>query len=888
MINDFSAAIKTIQNIITQPEFLTNHNDQSLVEICITRLVSAIRETRTIEAHAADLVALLENCLSYNLRPSAARGPGGGLGLDPPHAKIAGDVMSCIFLNYSKRDVMELALPVAVKFLHKGNKDLSRNMSSYLSLAAIENAGLLARHIQPIIDSVISGNYSLSRVLPTIYAATDEDRSRGGHSTINNHVMTLVSILPNCENTEKLALLSLFGLVAKENSALLEPSVPQLCESLTQQSTALSTLQVLHNMALVKPSILADHLEQVKEAAENFPKTTMSAVQVMCAVAKVRPDKAEETMDFILATICLLESEKHSIVLKEIVALVHRCPELLTARVVNKVSSLEEGASSAARSYIQELKNEFNSRQLSSAASREEMTRSSLTTEVAGGVTVVRVGGGASGSRTELSSSKPHLFQQMTPSKVENRGIGQATSGSRTKLDNKSGVSRVIPTGHRSMTKLNMSAATASVAAPAGAGVNKSMTRINASSQQNMARFSSSGQAMNSAASGVMSVAPYGVQSVHHGSGAGGGASGAVARSVTCISGASLLPGGHGSRSRVISSYGPRVSVSAVGGPGASSPTKSMSSGSMSGVAGGGGVVGIGPNLVPSEPNVAAAASGGREVLTVNVNQINQDLIRQVSTVLSQHGGDINGLLPPSSSTGASYSHIAASAQVAGGAYSSGAGPPGGGVPLMGSGSAAAAAAPLSLPSQASRRVAPYSSGPLPTMSASQPPSLGLPNAQQHNPSRDYGAQSYVQQQHHHHPQPPAEAAPSSSASPRRPFSSSTLPSPRRRAAMEKRLKANPSAKADVNADVEGNEVDNEDDNRGLSGSADDVITRGENKNAGNANVNNTCMWFGEVCSCCCLPPQRPQLACIILATMKKYYFRAQYNLSMSNTRIDL
>merc|ERR1712020_680332 len=112
--------------------------------------------------------------------------------------------MSCIFLNYNKTEVMQLTLPVAVKFLHKGNKDLSRNMSSYLSLAAIENAGLLARHIQPIIDSVISGNYSLSRVLPTIYAATDEDRSRGGHSTINNHVMTLVSILPNCENTEKL------------------------------------------------------------------------------------------------------------------------------------------------------------------------------------------------------------------------------------------------------------------------------------------------------------------------------------------------------------------------------------------------------------------------------------------------------------------------------------------------------------------------------------------------------------------------------------------------------------------------------------------------------------------------------------------------------------
>ena len=52
---------------------------------------------------------------------------------------------------------MRLALPISVKFLHKGNRDLSRNMASYLSLAAIENADLLAQHTQPIIDSVISG-----------------------------------------------------------------------------------------------------------------------------------------------------------------------------------------------------------------------------------------------------------------------------------------------------------------------------------------------------------------------------------------------------------------------------------------------------------------------------------------------------------------------------------------------------------------------------------------------------------------------------------------------------------------------------------------------------------------------------------------------------------
>lgn len=52
---------------------------------------------------------------------------------------------------------MQRALPVAVKFLHKGNKELSRNMASYLSLAAIDYASLLTPHVQPIMDSIISG-----------------------------------------------------------------------------------------------------------------------------------------------------------------------------------------------------------------------------------------------------------------------------------------------------------------------------------------------------------------------------------------------------------------------------------------------------------------------------------------------------------------------------------------------------------------------------------------------------------------------------------------------------------------------------------------------------------------------------------------------------------
>ena len=70
-------------------DYQTNNNDQAVVEICITRITTAIRETESIEKHAKALVGLWDSCLEHNLRPS-------GKDEDTPHAKIASDIMSCI------------------------------------------------------------------------------------------------------------------------------------------------------------------------------------------------------------------------------------------------------------------------------------------------------------------------------------------------------------------------------------------------------------------------------------------------------------------------------------------------------------------------------------------------------------------------------------------------------------------------------------------------------------------------------------------------------------------------------------------------------------------------------------------------------------------------
>lgn len=43
IVGDLSELISTIQRISSSPNFTERHNDQSVVEICLTRIISTIR-----------------------------------------------------------------------------------------------------------------------------------------------------------------------------------------------------------------------------------------------------------------------------------------------------------------------------------------------------------------------------------------------------------------------------------------------------------------------------------------------------------------------------------------------------------------------------------------------------------------------------------------------------------------------------------------------------------------------------------------------------------------------------------------------------------------------------------------------------------------------------
>nr|XP_015216183.1 PREDICTED: ventricular zone-expressed PH domain-containing protein homolog 1 [Lepisosteus oculatus] len=254
-----SEALEEIKAISCSPDYLTNDNDQAVVEICITRITTAIRETHSIEKHGKALVSLWESCLEYNLKPE-------GKDEDTPHAKIASDIMSCVLQNYDRPPVMALAVPVAVKFLQRGSRDLCRNMSSYLSLAAIAKADLLADHTEAITKSVLQGKATFVRF----------------------------------------------------KSRELSSSVPSLISYLNDPSVNDSILNVLVEISLCNPSVVAHYLPNLKAVGNEFPNLLGQIAKLYGAVGRTDEEQARSCLVYLVTTLANMEHAFHHTLLLEI------------------------------------------------------------------------------------------------------------------------------------------------------------------------------------------------------------------------------------------------------------------------------------------------------------------------------------------------------------------------------------------------------------------------------------------------------------------------------------------------------------------------------------------------------------------------------------------
>ncbi|XP_059612970.1 protein melted [Phlebotomus argentipes] len=504
IVNDLTDVLTQIELIISQADYLQNKNDQSVMEICVTRVTSCIRETKTVERHCPALVSLLDSCLKQNLQPQS--------GEDPPHAKISADLISSIFLNYNKKTVMEMALPVAVKFLQKGNKELAKNLASYLSLAAIEYAYLLSPHVQSILDSILAGNYGLCQILPQIYDVAP-------HS-LDQHTSVLISLLNRCDTQEKLALLQLFALIAKNNPSALEDNIPHLCESLQETATVSATLNVLLKLAEETPSRIHDHFDKIKIAAEKNAQTVALASQVLATSGKINRMRAQFALDFVLQHLPHADRTSQTILLREATMLCSTYPILFTDKVLacvrqkNNTSQQSSISTSPSTSSVSPI----SGNQVSGGVTIVKLNMAPIQTPISStgnSVTTTVINSTANGTATVHVPPQPekasHVVTIPTSTSATSQTTSATTNGTnvvspphtgytrRAKLGDSRSTGRLHSTGntHRSMTRLN-------IAGGSVGGLHKSMTRLSSSQQINQQQNNTSNP-NNSHSSGSVS-----------------------------------------------------------------------------------------------------------------------------------------------------------------------------------------------------------------------------------------------------------------------------------------------------------------------------------------------------------------------------------------------
>ena len=108
LLSEFPVTLQIIKRIIDSKSYANNFNEQSIVEIVLTRCTSALRDAKLISDYYDELLNLLEICLKYSLnnnRNSWRLSISSDYEMDnqltsinTPHANIVSDILSCILL----------------------------------------------------------------------------------------------------------------------------------------------------------------------------------------------------------------------------------------------------------------------------------------------------------------------------------------------------------------------------------------------------------------------------------------------------------------------------------------------------------------------------------------------------------------------------------------------------------------------------------------------------------------------------------------------------------------------------------------------------------------------------------------------------------------------
>jgi protein melted len=376
---------------------------------------------------------------------------------------------------------MEQALPVAVRFLNKENKEMSRNLASYLSLAAIEYTNLLVPYIDIILRSLLYGNYSLARVILQLFELSNE-------AAIITKIRNIIDILPKCEMIDKNILLQLIANIIHSNSTsevLIIDKLPQIFDLILNASTAQQALLVLLRLAEKKPSIFHEYIGLFILSAQKNPSTICIVGQILAAIGRRNKEKAHIALEFIMENLPRTDRASQTTLLQEAVKLCSQYPILFN----DKLTAVIRQRNLSQQSLLNNNNAQKSNPQLTS-----------------GNITIVNLNSSTTlpppprSSSTISTSNMPLKSQQISVNSVTSTNNIHPSNGltasqhqqqqpyiRRPKFDSRStGRLSGAISNNRSMTRLNVAQTAVNNSSNLG-GLHKSMTRLSSSQQINQA-----------------------------------------------------------------------------------------------------------------------------------------------------------------------------------------------------------------------------------------------------------------------------------------------------------------------------------------------------------------------------------------------------------------
>ncbi|CAD5211004.1 unnamed protein product [Bursaphelenchus okinawaensis] len=320
IITELHPALSKIKAIVSQDDYCHSVQDQSVVELVLSRITAAIRETNCIETYAPSLIDLFETCL-LNAKTQKRH--------QNAHEKLAGELMSTLFLYHSKQSVMTVTIPSTIEALDSKNVELVRNATSYLSLGAVHNGRILAQYAVRIISKVLKGNHPLVRVLPQIYPENKEP--------FHAHLSQLLELLynVNTDQSEQLSLLQLISMIAGFKPDLIVPHLSEFDDFLLNPNTCSSALVIFVSLiSCGRVGCITGQLVPLRRAVQQHgisQHNLLTIAKILSVVARSNQQMASVATQDVISIMGKLSASNLPTVFKELEEIAKVYPSAVSA-----------------------------------------------------------------------------------------------------------------------------------------------------------------------------------------------------------------------------------------------------------------------------------------------------------------------------------------------------------------------------------------------------------------------------------------------------------------------------------------------------------------------------------------------------------------------------